>query len=79
MSCLLNDHTATFCLFHIIPKVFIFVSLCFRMMMTMSYVVLTSGAVLETVLVHFTLGIVFRVGAVISPLWWMRKPRLRNS
>lgn len=49
------------------------------MMMTMSYVVLTSGTVLETVFAHFTLGIVFRVGAVISPLRWMRKPRLRNS
>lgn len=49
------------------------------MMTTTSYVVLTSGTVLETVLVHFILEIVFRVGAVISPLWWMRKPSLRNS
>lgn len=67
MSCLLNDHTVTFCLFHVIPKVFIFVSLCFRMMMTMSYVVLTSGTVLETVLVHFILGMVFKMVLLLTP------------
>lgn len=46
--------------------------------MTMSYAVPTSGSVLETVLVHFMLAVVFSVAAFISPLWWTRKSKLKS-
>lgn len=48
------------------------------MTMMMTDTILKSVTVLETLLVHFILRVISRVGAFISPLRVDEKPRLRN-